>query len=111
MYDRFAVTASRPLTPAERAFAYTVFRDGVRYDAVSISDIGIAGQVITTHFNGAFTIRWSPGFRDIVREERYKAIFIHEMTHLWQAATTAAGPAHTSQVGNRAGASPTIPPG
>jgi len=76
--------ASRKLNAAERAFAYRVFAGSVRYDAVSISDTAIDGQVITTHFNGAFTIRWDTGFRDIMSDEGRKATFIHEMTHVWQ---------------------------
>ena len=46
--------ASRKLNAAERAFAYRVFAGSVRYDAVSISDTAIDGQVITTHFNACF---------------------------------------------------------
>jgi hypothetical protein len=76
--------ASRSLTAAERAFAYTVFRNSVRYDDVSISDTAIEGQVITTHYNGAFTIRWGKGFVNIMGDEGRKATFIHEMTHVWQ---------------------------
>lgn len=76
--------ASRKLEPAERALAYSVFGNSVRYDAVSISDTALEGQVITTHFDGAFTIRWSTGFRNIMGDEGRKATFIHEMTHVWQ---------------------------
>lgn len=63
---------------------HKVFAGSVRYDAVSISDTAIDGQVITTHFDGAFTIRWGTGFRDIMGDEGRKATFIHEMTHVWQ---------------------------
>lgn len=75
---------SRSLNAAERAFAYRILGSSVSYDAVSISDTAIASQVITTHFNGAFTIRWIEGFHDILSDERYRATFIHEMTHVWQ---------------------------
>lgn len=76
--------ASRRLTPAERAFAFTVFRGSLNYDAVSISDTAIEGEVITTHFDGQFTIRWIKGHQDILSDEGRKATFIHEMTHVWQ---------------------------
>ncbi|KQM62177.1 MULTISPECIES: peptidoglycan-binding protein [unclassified Sphingomonas] len=75
---------SRPLRADERAFAYQVFGNSVRYNSVSISDIAIEGQVITTHFNGKFTIRWPEGFHDIMRNPGRRATFIHEMTHVWQ---------------------------
>ena len=75
---------SRPLSLIEQAFGKTVFDASVRYDAVSISDTALEGQVITTHFNGDFTIRWSTGFRDIMGDKGRKATFIHEMTHVWQ---------------------------
>lgn len=78
------IMASRQLTAAERAFAYQVFGASVRYDHVLISDTAIDGQVITTHFNGTFTIRWGTGFRDIMGDEGRRATFIHEMTHVWQ---------------------------
>ncbi len=76
--------SSRRLTAAERAFAYKVFAGSIRYDDVLISDTAIDGQVITTHYNGAFTIRWGTGYRDIMGDEGRKATFIHEMTHVWQ---------------------------
>ncbi len=76
--------ASRKLNSAERAFAYAIFGKSIRYDAVSISNAGIEGQVITTHFNGSFTIRWRAGFANVMADEGRKATFIHEMTHVWQ---------------------------
>ena len=76
--------STRPLTAAERAFAHVVFLDSVNYDAVSISSVSPGSQVVTTHFNGAFTIHWVRGFHDIMGDEGRKATFIHEMTHVWQ---------------------------
>lgn len=74
----------RSLTPAERSFIYQVHNNSLNYDAVSISDLGISGQVITTHFNGSFTIRWDAGYRGIMGNERSMSTLIHEMTHVWQ---------------------------
>lgn len=76
--------ASRKLNAAERQLAYSVFGNSIHYDAVSISDRAIEGQVITTHFSGAFTIRWIRGYAGIMGDDGDKATFIHEMTHVWQ---------------------------
>lgn len=76
--------ASRALNAAERALAQTVFQNSINYDDVSISSIAAGGQVITTHFNGSFTIRWKNGFINVMGDEGRKATFIHEMTHVWQ---------------------------
>lgn len=79
--------ASRPLSAAERAFAYTVFRNSLPYDHVTITNIVIPGQVITTHGGGRWQIRWTSGFRDILGDEFRKATFIHELVHVWQGDT------------------------
>lgn len=76
--------ASRSLNAAERSFAHTVFRDSLNYDDVSISSVSAGSQVITTHFNGKFTIRWRNGYVDIMGDEGRKATLIHEMVHVWQ---------------------------
>lgn len=76
--------ASRSLNAAERSFAHAVFRDSLNYDDVAISSVSAGGQVITTHFNGKFTIRWKNGYIDIMNDEGRKVTFIHEMVHVWQ---------------------------
>jgi hypothetical protein len=76
--------SSRPLNAAERALGRSVFAESINYDDVSVSSLAVGGQVITTHFNGSFTIRWAAGFVDIMGNAARKATLIHELTHVWQ---------------------------
>lgn len=83
----FRVMGSRPLSAAERAFAYTVFGNSLPYDSVAISDLIVPGQVITTHMLGKWTIRWKDGYTNILGDAHRKATFIHELVHAWQGDT------------------------
>ena len=85
--------ASRPLTQAERSLAVSVFGGAIDYDAVRIHNrkwwpfqpkrVAMAPDGhIWFHPRGGL---WCEDFAD--RPLHAQGLFIHEMTHVWQAQT------------------------
>ncbi len=90
----------RPLTPGETALARSVFGNAIAYDAVRVRTRKWAffqprGIVMAPmghlHFHpdgGLYCADFScPPGDDGAQRRRWQGLFIHEMTHVWQAQT------------------------
>jgi hypothetical protein len=85
--------ASRPLTPAEVALARGVFGDAIRYDDVRICHYNwiffqprrtVMAPMGHIHFNPHGTL-YCDDFGSA--SQSLQGLFVHEMTHVWQAQT------------------------
>ena len=75
---------NRPLTAGERALLQPLFRDGIDYDAVRVIRAAFPFQPAGVYMTPRGHI-YAPG--DLFREDfsvADQAVFVHEMTHVWQ---------------------------
>lgn len=80
---------NRPLTAGERALLRPIFRDGIDYEQVRVIDAAFPFQPRGTYMTPRGHI-YAPGslFRDDFSLQSLssgeRAVFVHEMTHVWQ---------------------------
>ncbi len=77
---------NRPLTAGERALLRPLFRDGIDYDQVRVIDAPFPFQPAGTYMTPRGHI-YAPGplFReDFSLSSVDRALFVHEITHVWQ---------------------------
>lgn len=89
--------ASRTLTDAEIEFARQVFQDKLPYKKIHITSyylpgnqgvpvtLASAGSIIATRTRRNYTIYFGPDvYNDGAHAPATAAVFIHELTHVWQ---------------------------
>jgi hypothetical protein len=101
---------NRALTAGERAMLQPIFRDGVDYDAVRVVHAPLPFQPANTYMTPRGHV-FAPGdlFRDDFSSAKLppweRAVFVHELTHVWQFANgidlVAAGLATFAKYGGR----------
>ena len=80
----------RRLTDGERALAWSVYRDSLRYDRVFISDRRVGTTAVTlagvsvAHRGFTYRICWPAGFAGVMHSPGAQVTLIHELCHVWQ---------------------------